>query len=115
MKKQLSKLLTVFSLIVLSVEATAAQPGPKFSAAQLQADYELFVRALKEAHPGLYRYTSKAEMDSLFQRTKLSIKDSMTEEEFYKLTAPLVAKIRCGHTKWFRKDRPDDRYAFYDT
>jgi hypothetical protein len=33
----------------------------------------------------------------------------MTEEEFYKLVMPLVANIKCGHTKWHRQDKPDDR------
>jgi hypothetical protein len=106
-------LLAIISFFIFS--STHAQvTAPKFTGAQLHQDFELFVRALKEAHPGLYRYTSKAELESLFAKTKSQIRDGMTEEEFYKLLMPVIVEIRCGHTKWFRKDRADDRYAFYN-
>ena len=100
---------------LLALNVSAQPKATTFSAEQLQQDYELFVRALKEAHPGLYRYTPKSEMDALFEATKSQIRDGMTEEEFYKLALPIIVKIRCGHTKWFRKDKTDDRYAFYNT
>lgn len=114
----MSKLIQHFILIVLFLgqyaPVTAQEKQPLFSKPQLMQDYEIFVRALKEAHPGLYRYTPKKEMDALFAQTKSNIRERMTEEQFYKLLMPLIVKIRCGHTKWFRKDKTDDRYAFYD-
>ena len=105
-------LLSCIQLILSSADAQVASSN--FAVSKLQQDYEIFTRALKEAHPGLYRYTPKAEMDSLFEKTKNEIRDTMTELGFYKLLMPIIVKIRCGHTKWFRNEKTDDRYAFYD-
>ncbi|MBC6490360.1 S41 family peptidase [Flavihumibacter stibioxidans] len=89
-----------------------SQGSPVFSATRLKQDYEIFVRALKEAHPGLYRYTPREQMDSLFDRAGRSINQDMDEQSFYRLLYPLVTAIHCGHTKLHRDGRPDDRYAF---
>lgn len=103
----------IFCIGFLLPTAGAQLSVPTFTASQLQQDYEIFTRALKEAHPGLYRYTKKSEMDSLFESTKNQLKDEMSELEFYKLLMPVIAKIRCGHTKWFRENKTDDHYAFH--
>jgi hypothetical protein len=44
------------------------------TSAQMQGDFDLMRHALEEAHPGLYRYSTKAQMDREFdvQRGKLS-------------------------------------------
>jgi hypothetical protein len=111
---KLKVLLLLLSIQLLSSLADAQVSDPKFTVSQLQQDYELFTRALKEAHPGLYRYTGKDEIDSLFEITKSRIAEPMSEIDFYKLLMPIIVKIRCGHTKWFRNEKTDDRYAFYN-
>jgi hypothetical protein len=100
-------------ICMFPVFITAQTTSLKFSVAQLQQDYEIFVRALKEAHPGLYRYTTKESFDSIFTATSKKIDHEMTEEEFYTLLMPVIAGIKCGHTKWHRSNRPDDRYPFH--
>ncbi|MGN6616062.1 MAG: S41 family peptidase [Ilyomonas sp.] len=90
---------------------TSAQE--KIPVIKLKQDHELFVRALKEAHAGLHRYASAETMDSLFATTEKAIDHDMTSEEFYKLMMPVVAKIKCGHTKWYPENKPDDMYAFH--
>ncbi len=57
--------------------------------------------ALEEAHGGVYRYTSKAEMDRTFDRAYRKIDRPMTDLEFWRLAAPVVAHIKCGHTYLF--------------
>jgi hypothetical protein len=106
------KKILIASVFLLPFFAKAQTSLPKFSIMQLQQDYEIFVRALIEAHPGLYRYTSKELFDSIFATTSKNIDHEMTEEEFYKLLMPVIADIKCGHTKWHRANRPDDRYPF---
>lgn len=54
--------------------------------------------ALEEAHGGIYRYTTKAEMDRTFDRTYRKIDHPMTDLEFWRLVAPVVVHIKCGHT-----------------
>lgn len=115
MKWQLRRLVILLCIPFLTETVRPLRTPPKFPVKQLQQDYEIFVQVLKEAHPGLYRYTSKHEFADLFEKTKSRINKEMTEEEFYKLLMPIIVKIRCGHTKWFRKDKTDDPYAFHDT
>jgi len=70
----------------------------------LQEDFRIMRRALEQAHGGIYRYTSKAEMDRTFDRAYRKIDHPMTELEFWRLVAPVVAHIKCGHTYiWFPK------------
>lgn len=67
----------------------------------LEKDFDLFRYGLEEAHPSLYRFTSKDELDSQFESTRLKLNRPMGEPEFFGLLTPVLAKIRCGHTKGF--------------
>jgi hypothetical protein len=63
----------------------------------LQEDFQILRHALEEAHGGLYRYTSKADMDRTFDRAYKEIDGPMTALEFWALVAPVVAHIKDGH------------------
>jgi hypothetical protein len=52
---------------------------------------------LEEAHPGLYRYTSKTEIDREWERTDKSIDHPMSVLEFYQAVGPVLALIKDGH------------------
>jgi hypothetical protein len=78
--------------------------GQKIPAKQLQEDFQIMRHSLEEAHGGIYRYTSKAEMDRTFDRAYRQIDHPMTDMEFWRLAGPVVAHIKCGHTYlWFPK------------
>lgn len=64
----------------------------------LQEDFQIMRSALEQAHGGIYRYTSKAEMNRTFARAYREINRPMTDLEFWRLVAPVVAHIKCGHT-----------------
>jgi hypothetical protein len=53
---------------------------------------------ISEKHPGFYRYTNKEKFDFLIETTKQSIRDSLTELQYYRLLKPLFAQIGCLHT-----------------
>ncbi|HEY7545194.1 MAG TPA: S41 family peptidase [Blastocatellia bacterium] len=65
---------------------------------EMRADFDLMRKALEEAHTGLYRYSTKAEMDRAFDAQRAKLNRSMTKVEFYALVTEMLAKIRCGHT-----------------
>lgn len=113
MKKKTHAVLLIICLQFLSsVQFLKAQET--FTVTQLKADFSLFEQALQEAHPGLYRYNSKAHIDSLFAKTNGLIDREMSQQEFYKLLLPLVVQIKCGHTKF----HPDSNWAtnfYYNT
>jgi len=65
---------------------------------QTQADFDLMRRALEEAHSGLYRYSSKAEMDRGFDAERSKLSRPLAKAEFMAVLAETLARIRCGHT-----------------
>ena len=68
------------------------------SAKLLQEDFQIVRLALEESHGGIYRYTSRADMDRAFSRAYRKIDHPMSALEFWRLVAPAVAQIKCGHT-----------------
>jgi hypothetical protein len=76
----------------------------RLTSAQMQADFDLMRHALEEAHPGLYRYSTKAQMDREFDVQRRKLSRPMTKGQFEVVVAQTLASIRCGHTR-MRWDR----------
>jgi hypothetical protein len=68
------------------------------SAQLLQEDFQIMRHALEEGHAGIYWYSSKGDMDRTFDLAYRKIDHPMTDLEFWRLAAPVVAHIKCGHT-----------------
>jgi len=66
-------------------------------------DFKIFKDALEEAHPGLYDYTPKSEMDKLFAKVLSQIDHSLTSEEFKYLLLPVLQAIKDSHTFLYPK------------
>jgi len=76
------------------------RPAAKvLTSAQMQADFDLMRHALEEAHAGLYRYSTKPEMDRGFNVQRAKLSHPMTKFQFEAVVAETLALIRCGHTK----------------
>lgn len=115
-------------LICLCLLVPAALPayqaktlGPE----QAAADVALTRQALEVIHPGLHRYTPKAEMDAAFARLEERVKQPISDVELYGELSLLLAKIRCDHTKAelpgalskYRKENPTHlpfRFRLFD-
>lgn len=69
-----------------------------FSPTLLQEDFIRFREILENEHCCLYEYTSKAELDSLFDAHYQLIDCEMTRDDFFMLLAPITARIGCMHT-----------------
>lgn len=65
---------------------------------QLKADYALFRKALEEAHAGIYRWTTKRELDAEFVRTEARLTLPMTILEFRSALLHVLGAIKSGHT-----------------
>ncbi|MEO7528558.1 MAG: S41 family peptidase, partial [Chitinophagaceae bacterium] len=108
MDKVFAALLITLGLFMFSCTATKKNysPSNKYDRLTLLKDYNLLREILEHKHPSLYWYTSKDSMDMYFEKYKSAINDSMTEQQFaWKVLAPLVNKIKCGHTSVsFSKD-----------
>ena len=94
-------------LVVACLAALQLQPpiwGQELAAparlpqADAQADFDLTRRALEEAHTGLYRYSTKIDLDQAVAAQREKLGRSVTKFEFWRVMAETLALIRCGHT-----------------
>ena len=96
-------ILWLFVSALPAISAAAATPRSsivthELTPAQLQEDFHRLRFSLEHADPGLYRYTPKAEMDSRFDAVGRQLQQPLTDLEFYRLLAPLIAAVRNSHT-----------------
>lgn len=79
--------------------ATQSASAPDtLTAAAAQADFDLMRKALEEAHSGLYRFATKAEMDKVFDAQRAKLSRPLTKREFLVVVSEMLAQIKCGHT-----------------
>jgi C-terminal processing protease CtpA/Prc len=67
-------------------------------AADLQTDVAVLRRAYEQLHPGLYRYSSKAQMDADFEELRAALNHDQSLEQAYVAFSIFAAKVKCGHT-----------------
>ena len=90
------------SIDILSVRVVPAAAGQAqgqvtettLDPPQLKSDFALFRKALEEAHPALYRFTTKREMDAAFARAEAKLTRPMTILQFHNVLAPVLAAIK---------------------
>lgn len=80
--------------------STAAELSP----ADAQADFDFMRAALEEAHPGLYRFSTKARLDREFAAQRAKLSRLVTKLEFFEVMSETLCLIKCGHTSI----KPDD-------
>lgn len=90
--------LTLCFLLFLLTKFSFGQADYKHSIQSLQKDFGVFRGVLEESHAGIYWYRTKPEMDNHFDSAYLSLDHEMTELEYFRILAPLISKIGCGHT-----------------
>ena len=75
-----------------------AFPQERLDPKLLQEDFRILRSALEEGHSGIYRYTPKPDLDRAFDRALQKLDHSMDALEFFRIAAPAVATVKCGHT-----------------
>jgi hypothetical protein len=105
----MKKTLHLFLLLAGLYPAAFAQV---LSPAQLQSDFELFRRALREAHPAPYRYTPEAVFAHKLDSVQALLNQPMTVQAFYVAMTPLVTALRDGHIKWMAAGK-EEKYPFH--
>ena len=90
----------LWAQVSLGQTATVAPVDPRATLTQqeLRGDFMGLRKVLEESHPGLYRYSSKAEIDDEFDRGIRSIDGNKTTIEFYDIVTRVLGAIRDGHT-----------------
>jgi predicted O-methyltransferase YrrM/outer membrane lipoprotein-sorting protein len=72
--------------------------GPVFSVEDMRHDFQQLREILEQEHACPYEYTGKTEFDALFDERFKLIDRPMRYEEFFRIIAPLSAKVGCMHT-----------------
>lgn len=80
------------------VAATGNDSAALIPARELQADFVVLKRAYEELHPGLYRYNSRAQMESNFKALAAELNHDLTLQQAYVAFSVFLAKIKCGHS-----------------
>jgi hypothetical protein len=88
----------IIAIAIAALLPAQTRPPAKIEPGLLQEDFRIFRSALEEGHSGIYRYTPKAEMDRTFDAAAKQVVRPMSALEFYRMLAPVVAEIKCGHT-----------------
>ncbi len=65
---------------------------------KLKADLDFLFKTIEEVHPNMYAYVSKEEFAKHRDKLYAQINRPMGTIEFYKAIAPVVAKLKNGHT-----------------
>ncbi len=78
--------------------AGASVPLKMLSVEQQQEDFYILRTALEGAHGGLYRYSTKAEIDAQFDAIEQSLTAPASEAAFFRKLPPLIDAIHDGHT-----------------
>lgn len=104
--------LLAFCALAWLATSRAALSQDMLTPGQLSADFTIFEKALKEAHPGLYRYNTPAHFDSILAMTARKLDHPMTRQEFYQVLLPVAVQVKCGHTKFHPDENWSDNYYF---
>ncbi|HEX5245417.1 MAG TPA: S41 family peptidase [Tepidisphaeraceae bacterium] len=99
--------LFVTTVLILTAITAAGQAdasdvsgtAQELTVPQMQADFDLMRHVLEEAHPGLYRYSTKAQMDHNFDALRAKLSRPMAKAQFQVVVTETLASIRCGHTR----------------
>ncbi|MEP7277702.1 MAG: S41 family peptidase [Bacteroidota bacterium] len=81
----------------------------KFNVTKIQQDFRVFRSVLEKAHPGLYTYASKKEMDACFDSVYQTLSESIGMRAFHEKLSFIIDKIGCSHTNLYLPQ------PYYDT
>jgi hypothetical protein len=80
-------------------QGQSAEHTDDFATEALQEDFQVLRSALEEGHPGLYRYSSKEEMDRQLDELGSRISEPMSELEYFQIISLAIAGVNDGHTR----------------
>ncbi len=114
----------LYAFTMAAQVATSSPSGAQIiKSTDLESDVAILRKAYEDLHPGLYRYSSKAEMDEKFEALQKSLSRDQSLRDAYLALSLFAAQIKCGHTypNFFNQKREiaaalfegHDRVPFY--
>ena len=102
-RRIVKKLLTFLTVLIFlsckqkEISSFSNLELKQYSLSELQSDFNLLVNSLKEAHTGLYWYSSQKQFDSLVSAQRNKLKDNLNTFQFYNIVSPIVAFTKEDH------------------
>ncbi|MEO5682619.1 MAG: S41 family peptidase [Chitinophagaceae bacterium] len=81
----------------------------KYSAQKIQEDFTVFRSVLEKAHPGIYTYTAKKEMDGCFDSIYQTLANPTDIRAFHQKLSYIIDQVGCSHTNLYLPK------TYYDT
>lgn len=82
----------------LAAAGLTAARGHTVSGGAVTDDVDILERALRQLHPGLWRYSTASQLSRGFARLRQEFPRAATAAERYRVLSLFLARIRCGHT-----------------
>jgi hypothetical protein len=76
----------------------AASTGRMLRGADTRGDISILRRAYEQLHPGLYRYSTPAEMSARFDQLERDFSAAQSMGQAYLTLSHFLGTVRCGHT-----------------
>jgi len=87
--------------LILCIFQLNAQVDKLHSVEDLQEDFRILRTCLEKNHPGLYTYTSKEELDIVFENIEQSLHKPSTSIDFFRKVSSLLKPIGNGHSNMY--------------
>ena len=84
---------------VLLMSALFFVSGCQLQPSQMKVDLDFLFKTIEDVHPNMYAYISEDKFGQHRKRLYGQINQPLTRAEFYKLAAPVIAELRCGHLR----------------
>lgn len=83
---------------MVSPQAPSPTGNPIIKSADFEGDAAILRKAYEALHPGLYRYSSKAEMDAKFDALQKNGSRDLSLQDAFVAFSVFAAQVKCGHT-----------------
>ena len=95
----MKRLLLFLVSTLAAIDALHAQPAfRQLSSDNMRQELTLLRSTLITLHPGLYRYQTPGQVDSLFLAYNRRLEQPLPQARYFILLSQLLTAIRCGHT-----------------
>ncbi|MBI3235140.1 MAG: hypothetical protein HYZ42_14085, partial [Bacteroidetes bacterium] len=94
----MTKSLIAITFLLFVYISKGQEISRTFYPSQLKEEISVLKEALITLHPGLYKYNTKQQIETLFADLFNKTKKPLNEKDFYLLLAKFTEKIGCGHT-----------------
>ncbi|MGZ3756604.1 MAG: S41 family peptidase [Mucilaginibacter sp.] len=97
--KIIKRIFSLTFVVALLITVGRAQPPDRIiSSAEMISELNLIKASFTALHPGIYRYETPAQVDSLFSVYQQKVEKPLSSKQYFVLLSQLVTHVKCSHT-----------------